>query len=99
LKKLNRKKKSIKLIKILKKLAGSIRFRFYKPKAEKNRTEPNPNRKNPETNRQKTEPNRKNRAKIEKTKPNRFETVFVLKNQTEPKPIGLNRFPFKKKKI
>ena len=39
MKKLNRKKKSIKPIKILKKLAGSIRFRFYKPKAEK--TEPN----------------------------------------------------------
>jgi hypothetical protein len=40
LKKPNRKKKPIK---ILKKPAGSVRFRFYKPKTEK--TEPNPNRK------------------------------------------------------
>jgi hypothetical protein len=29
-----------------------------------------------------------------KTKPNRFEPVFVLKNQTKLKPIGLNRFWF-----
>jgi hypothetical protein len=43
-----------KTIKILKKLTGSVRFRFYKP--ETKRTEPNPNRKKPE----KTEPKRKN---------------------------------------
>jgi hypothetical protein len=46
-------KKSIKYIRILKKLTSLVRFRFYKPKTEK--TEPNPNRKNLE----KTEPNRK----------------------------------------
>jgi hypothetical protein len=39
-KKLNCKKK---LIKILKKLTGSVRFRFYKHKTEK--TESNPNKK------------------------------------------------------
>jgi len=38
-KKSNRKKKSIKQIKILKKLADSVWFRFSKPKTEK--TEPN----------------------------------------------------------
>ena len=76
--KLNREKKPIKLIKILKKLTGSVRF--YKPETKK--TEPNLNRK-------KTEPNRKNRAKP-------FWTSFFLKkpNQTEPKPVGLNRFRF-----
>jgi hypothetical protein len=57
----------------LKKPTGSVRF-------FKSGTEP----KKPE----KTEPNRKNRAKPKtnqaKTEPNRFEQVFVLKNQTEP---------------
>jgi len=38
-KKPNRENKPIKPIKILKKPAGSVRFRFYKPKTEK--TEPN----------------------------------------------------------
>jgi len=47
----------IKLIKILKKLAGSVRFRFYKQKTEK--TEPNRNRKKPSQT-GKTEPKRKN---------------------------------------
>jgi hypothetical protein len=42
---------------------------FYKPKTEKNRTEPNPNRKKP--------------SQTEKTKSNRFELVFVIKNLTE----------------
>jgi hypothetical protein len=40
------KKKLIKPIKILKKPASSVRFRFYKSKTEKtklNRTEPEPN--------------------------------------------------------
>jgi len=50
----------------------------------KNQTEPKP---------KKTEQNRK------KTEPNRFEPVFVLKNRTELKAIGLNRFWFFKKKI
>jgi len=79
----------------LKKPAGSVRFRFYKQKTEK--TEPNRNRqktgkKPSETG--KTEPNRENRAKTGKTEPNRFEPVFSLKNRTEPKPVGLNRFRF-----
>jgi hypothetical protein len=83
----------MKPIKILKKLAGSVRFQFYKPKTEKtapnrkktwkktepNRKKPSQTRSKPKKTRQikKTEPNRK-------TKPNRFEPVFVLKNQTEP---------------
>ena len=40
---------------------------------------------------------KKNRAKTkpnQKTEPNRFEPVFILKNRTEPKPVGLNRFRF-----
>ena len=87
-------------IKILKKPAGSVRFRFYKQKTEK--TEPNRNKKN----QKKTKPNRKNgaktgknQAKTEKTEPNRFEPVFALKNRTEPKPVGLTRFRFFFKKI
>jgi hypothetical protein len=51
------KKKPIKPIKILKKLAGSVLFRFYKSKIKK--IEP----KKTKQNRQKTEPKRKNRAK------------------------------------
>ena len=76
---MNREKKPFE---ILKKLAGSVRFQFYKPKIKKTepkRTEPKP---------KKTEPNR------QKTEPNRFEQVFVLKNRTEPKPVGLDRFQF-----
>jgi hypothetical protein len=67
LKKSNREKNPIKPIKILKKLAGSVRFCFYKPKIEK--TEPNQNRKKP--------------SQTGKTESNRFEPGFVLKNQTE----------------
>ena len=96
-----------KLIKILKKPTGSVRFRFFKPRTKKTK----PNRTRTETNREKNEPNRKNRAKpkktsqtekpsqTKKTEPNRFEPVFVLKNRTEPKSIGLNRFRFFYKKI
>jgi hypothetical protein len=60
-------------------------FRFYKPKTESNQIQT-------EKNWKKTEP-------TEKTKPNRFEPFFVLKNQTEPKPVGLNRFQVFFKKI
>jgi len=59
----------------LKKLTGSIRFRFYKPETEK--TKPN---------RTKTKLEKKNRKKssqIEKTERNQFEPVFVLKTRTE----------------
>jgi len=73
----------IKLIKILKKPIGSVRFRFYKSETEK--TELNPNRKN----RKKTESNKKkpnqigkNRVKP-KNEPNQFESVFILKKRTE----------------
>jgi hypothetical protein len=98
LKKPSREKK---LIKILKKPTGSVRFWFFKPRTKKTK----PNRTRTETNREKNEPNRKNRAKpkkpsqTKKTEPNRFEPVFVLKNRTEPKSIGLNRFRFFYKKI
>jgi len=61
----------------LKKPTGSVRFRFFKPGTGK--TEPN----RTEKKQKKTEPNRKNRAKTEKTKPNRFEPVFSLQNRTE----------------
>jgi hypothetical protein len=76
----------------LKKPTGSVQFFKHGTK----KTEPNrKNRKKPsqnQTNRaksknrakpEKTEPKPKNRAKPEKTEPNRFEPVFVLKNQTE----------------
>jgi hypothetical protein len=56
LKKPNREKKQIK---ILKKPTDSVRFWFYKPETKK--IEPNPNKKKPEkteSNRKKTEPNR-----------------------------------------
>jgi hypothetical protein len=53
----------------LKKPTGLVRFRFYKPKTVKTKL-----------NRTQT---RKTRAKPEKTESNRFELVFVLKNQTE----------------
>jgi hypothetical protein len=53
-------------VKILKKLTSSVRF--YKPKTEK--TKPNPNR--------------KKLSQTEKTKSNRFEPVFILNNQTKP---------------
>jgi len=61
----------------LKKPTGSVRFRFFKP--ETGKTEPNRTRieKNQTKNRakpEKTEPNRKNQAK----------PVFALKNRTEP---------------
>jgi hypothetical protein len=61
----------------LKKLTDSVRFQFYKPKTEK--TEPNQT----EKNRVKPEKIKPKRGKTEKTKSNRFESVFVLKNQTE----------------
>jgi hypothetical protein len=96
LKKSNRKKKPIK---ILKKPAGSVWFGFYKPKTEK--TEPNLNRKKPSQNRQKTEPNwaktepnKKNQVKPVWTgfcpkKPNRTKTC-----QFEPVSVFLKKIQF-----
>jgi hypothetical protein len=37
---------------------------------------------------------KKKLSQTEKTKINRFEPVFVFKNQTKPKPVGLNLFRF-----
>jgi hypothetical protein len=59
-------------------LTGSVWFQFYKPEIEK-----------PEPNQTQTE---KNRAKLEKTESDRFEPIFPQNNQTESKPVGLNRF-------
>jgi hypothetical protein len=67
-------------------LTDLVRFRFYKSKTEK--TEPNPNRKKPSQ----TGKNRAKPGKTKKIEPNRFEPVFILKNRTELKPVGLNRF-------
>jgi hypothetical protein len=57
------KKKPIKPIKILKKPAGSVQFRFYKPKTKK--TEPNQaqTENKPSQNRKKPSQNRENQAK------------------------------------
>jgi len=62
-------------------MTGSVRF--YKPKTEKTELK---------KKLEKTEPKRKNTEPNRKIEPNRFEPVFVLKNRTELKPIGLNRF-------
>jgi hypothetical protein len=40
----------------------------------------------------KTKANREKPSQTEKTKPNRFEPVFVLKNRTEPKMIILTQY-------
>jgi hypothetical protein len=53
-----------------------------------NRTEPEPKK---PSQTEKIEPKQ---SQTEKTEPNRFEPVFALKNQTELKPVGLNRFWF-----
>ena len=58
--------------------------RFYKHEIEK--TELNPNRK-------------KLSQTGKKLSQNRVKPVFILKNQTKPKPVGLNRFRFFLKKI
>jgi len=57
-----------------------IRFRFYKPEIKKNK--------------KKSSQTGKNRANQKKIEPSQFEPVFILKNRTEPKPVGLNRFHF-----
>ena len=71
----------------MKKLAGSVRFQFYKPKTKK--TKPNQNQKT-QKKKKRAKPV-KNLAKPEKTESNRFEQVFVLKNRTEPKPVGFKK--------
>jgi hypothetical protein len=83
----------------LKKPAGSVRFRFYKQKTEPNRNRQKTEKKPSQTG--KIEPNRKNRAKTEKTKPNRFEPVFALKkpNRTETGRFDPVSVFFQKKKF
>jgi len=60
----------IKPIRILKKPTGSVWFWFYKLETEK--TEPN------RTQTEKNRAKQKKQSQAEKTKPNRFEPVFVL---------------------
>ena len=86
------KKKPIKPIKILKKLANSVRFWFYKPEINKKRTESKPEKKPSQTGKKPSQTG-KNQAKLVWTdffpkKPNRTETgrfepvsVFLKKNK------------------
>jgi hypothetical protein len=77
---------------------GSVRFGFISLKLKKsNRTQTEKKRAKPGKNRAKLEKTDLKPSQIEKTKPKRFEPVFILK--TEPKPVGLNRFQFFKKKF
>ena len=79
-------KKPIEPIKILKKPASSVRFRFYKQKTEK--TEPK------QKNQKKTEPNQKNRAKPKKSSQTKKNQAKTGKNRTKTEKTepGLNRF-------
>ena len=90
-KKNNRKNRTVKKnqlnrIQFWKNRPVRLGFDFIRLKMKK----PNPNRK--KTKKKRGKP--KNQAKPEKTEPNRFEPVFVLKNRTERKPVGLNWFRF-----
>jgi len=78
-KKLNRKKKPIKLSNFLKKLAGSVRFWFYKQRTKK--TEPNRNR---QKTGKKPSQTGKNRAKTEKTEPKPRKPSQNRKNRAKP---------------
>ena len=84
----------------MKKLAGLVRFQFYKQKTEK--TEPNRNRQKTGKKPSQTGKTEPIPEKTEKTEPNRSEPVFSLKkpNRTEPKLfvkklIGLIGFFFR----
>jgi hypothetical protein len=82
----------------LKKLAGLVRFQFYKQKTEK--TEPNRNRQKTGKKPSQTGKTEPKPEKTEKTEPNRSEPVFSLKkpNRTETgrfDPVSV--FFFKKK--
>jgi hypothetical protein len=80
------KKNQLNRIQFWKNQPVRLGFDFISLKLKK----PNPNRKKQKKNRGKP----KNQAKPEKTEPNRFDPVFILKNRTERKPVGLNRFRF-----
>ena len=89
-------------IKILKKLASSVQFWFYKPKTEKpNRIEPNPKKKTSQTGKKPSQ-TKKNRAKPvwtgffpKKPNQNRFKSVWVgfLTKTGQFEPVSV----FKKK--
>ena len=91
----------------MKKPTSSVRFRFYKletKKTESNWTESKPKKpkKKPSQTGKKTsqtepKPEKlsqtgKNWVNPEKTEPDWFEPVFILKNQTEPNQIETGRF-------
>ena len=76
------------MIKFLKKLTGSVRF--YKPETKKNKL----NRTQTEKNSSQTGKKSSQTEKLRKIGKNRVKPVFVLKNQTELKPVSLNRFQF-----
>jgi hypothetical protein len=75
---------------------GFISLKPKKPNWTKTRkkTEPNQKIQAKLKNRTKPEKTEPKSSQTEKTKPNRFEPVFVIKNQTEPKQVGLNWFRF-----
>jgi len=50
--------------------------------------------KKPNWNESKLKKTRKKPRQTEKTKSNRFEPVFIIKNQTKPKPVNLNQIRF-----
>ena len=78
------------LLKFWKKLTGSVRFWFYKPETEPNRTKPKPkNTGKTEPNREKPSQTGKKPSQTGKTEPNQF---FSQNNWTKPKPVGLHRF-------
>ena len=85
----------------MKKLAGLVRFQFYKQKTEK--TEPNRNRQKTGKKPSQTGKTEPKPEKTEKTEPNRSEPVFSLKkpNRTETgrfDPVSVRfRFFFQKK--
>ena len=89
-KKTNREKNRLKFWK-----NRPVRFGFISLKPKKlNRTEPKPKkiRKNPSQTKPKPSQTKPKSSQTKKTESNRFEPVFLLKNRTESKPIGLNRF-------
>ena len=76
------KKNRLRLKKINRFSFGFISMKLKKP----NRTQIK------KKNRAKLEKNQAKPSQIEKTKPNQFEPIYVLKKQTESKPVDLNRF-------
>jgi hypothetical protein len=69
----------------LKKLAGLVRFQFYKQKTEK--TEPNRNRQKTGKKPSQTGKTEPKPEKTEKTEPNRSEPVFSLKKPNRNRSV------------